>query len=356
MNYNYLVTTNINSIPQDKCIVMIDGTVPGWIPKPGDLHFDHHRPGGAPVQIEEIPASVKVPEDAVFVTTQLDADAQVAAAYLQLDIPKESIIYKKLWAIAHDCDHLGLPVGEEYDAFRDFARNAVAALKQSSDNLLAEMNLPKDKSKWSEEDRENFMSRCFKFGVEWLIAAAKGKCPWPGESGEAKEYFDRQERLRPLVYQCCYIFHKIAVFDHQEFVSRFGFRGAYIDPRLFIDWCRERDPQEKFLLPATIMVRDGSSLPGSQELLEYNYSSAFMYQYTLGSIPLHRKGSPRYSDRGIWKFLADHEITARSARNLPLPETSWGGRNEVGGSGWRDPSIMESSLIAFHLARILENE
>lgn len=43
----YLVTTDHHHIPSDHQIVMVDGTVPDWTPRPQDLHWDHHRPGGA---------------------------------------------------------------------------------------------------------------------------------------------------------------------------------------------------------------------------------------------------------------------------------------------------------------------
>ncbi len=51
----YLVTTNADRLPSDHQIIMVDGTVPDWEAKPGDLHWDHHRPGGADVQMDEIP-------------------------------------------------------------------------------------------------------------------------------------------------------------------------------------------------------------------------------------------------------------------------------------------------------------
>ncbi|MDX2213133.1 MAG: hypothetical protein SFY66_07575 [Oculatellaceae cyanobacterium bins.114] len=34
---------------------MVDSTVPDWKAKPGDLYWDHHRPEGADVQMDEIP-------------------------------------------------------------------------------------------------------------------------------------------------------------------------------------------------------------------------------------------------------------------------------------------------------------
>lgn len=67
---------------------MVDGTVPDWEAKPGDLDWDHHRLGGADVQIEEIPAPNKqslveetsTNQSPCFVTTMVDVDACCAAA------------------------------------------------------------------------------------------------------------------------------------------------------------------------------------------------------------------------------------------------------------------------------------
>ncbi|MBD2311095.1 hypothetical protein H6G20_05275 [Desertifilum sp. FACHB-1129] len=40
--------TNADCLPTDHQIIMVDGTVPDWVAKPGDLHWDHH-PGGADI-------------------------------------------------------------------------------------------------------------------------------------------------------------------------------------------------------------------------------------------------------------------------------------------------------------------
>jgi hypothetical protein len=134
MTYSYVVTTHLKDLPTDRLIVMVDGTVPGWSKSDKDLHFDHHRPQGKPVQILEIPEQTKISVDSCFVTTQVDADACAAAAWLQLlqmDFPERLLSFakRKLVAIAYDCDHLGLPQTDEFADLDTFAKDAVATLK-----------------------------------------------------------------------------------------------------------------------------------------------------------------------------------------------------------------------------------
>ena len=121
--FDFLVTTKLDRLP-DGPIVMLDGTVPGWSPKEGDRHYDHHRTGGAKIQIHEIPdddwlhssnffenfmTEVPARNSVTIVTTQVDADACVAAAYWLMEEKPTGEIYRKLEAIAFDCDYLGVP-------------------------------------------------------------------------------------------------------------------------------------------------------------------------------------------------------------------------------------------------------
>ena len=50
----YLVAIKADRLPTDHQIIIVDGTVPHWKPKPGNLYWDHHRLGGADVQMDEI--------------------------------------------------------------------------------------------------------------------------------------------------------------------------------------------------------------------------------------------------------------------------------------------------------------
>jgi hypothetical protein len=113
----FLVTTHVEDIPQNTQVIMIDGTVPGWQINPGDRHYDHHRPNGPDIQIDDIPDEFfGLEEDAVFTTTMLDADACAAAAWIilltkntyeGLDADLLDRAKTNLRAIAYDCDHLG---------------------------------------------------------------------------------------------------------------------------------------------------------------------------------------------------------------------------------------------------------
>lgn len=331
----YLVTTDKSQVPSDKQIIMVDGTVPGWEPKPGDLHFDHHHPNGAPIQIAEIQTIPNINENVCFVTTQVDADACVAAAWIQLlqmslDGAEQYDAYVALAAIAYDCDHLGLPADESWDPFREFAAKAVAALKESGNAIAVELGLPSSRKEWKEDQRSKYSSVCFQRGTEWLIDAVLGASRWPGESGEADSYFARLEEQRPLVYEKCRLYKGCAVFDQREF-------DQYIDPRLLVEWAGLNNVSESI----TLTIRDGSNHPNAKLLDGFRE----MYSYTLGSVPLHPKGSPKFSDRDVWKSLAALELTLRTECGNHPAATEWGGRNEVGGSGWRDPVISSPEQV-----------
>jgi hypothetical protein len=58
-------------------------------------------------------------------------------------------------------------------------------------------------------------------------------------------------------------------------------------------------------------------------------------KYDLGN-PEAAMFSDRHGDRGIWEKLAQLEVDVRAELGVDPPETAWGGRNEVGGSSWRD--------------------
>lgn len=123
----YLVTSNINRLPKTS-IAMVDGTVPGWEQTIGNLHYDHHRSGEAKIQIDgmfAIPEPLKA--KTTIVTTQLNADACTAAAYLQIHHLISANNLRKLRAIAYKCNNLSVP--DELSDLRKFAALAVATLK-----------------------------------------------------------------------------------------------------------------------------------------------------------------------------------------------------------------------------------
>lgn len=228
MVYRYVVTTHAKDLPTDCLIVMVDGTVPHWNKTDKDLHFDHHRPQGKPVQILEIPEETQISIDSCFVTTQVDADACAAAAWLQLlqmDLPERLLTFakQKLVAIAYDCDHLGLPQSDEFAGLEVFARNAVATLKQFSERTVSELGLPTKRNEWSAEQKLAYASRCFQDGTNWLVQAALGHTWWPGLRGEARVYWANFNQQREFVYARCRLYRSVGIFDGRGI-------GQYVDP------------------------------------------------------------------------------------------------------------------------------
>ncbi|NES96692.1 MAG: hypothetical protein F6K32_15930 [Desertifilum sp. SIO1I2] len=323
----YLVTTKADRLPTDRQIVMVDGTVPNWKAKPGDLHWDHHRPDGADIQIGEIPLPDRASlleehstyQSPCLVTTMVDADACCAAAWVQLArevLTPETIA--KFKAIAWDCDHLGVP--PELNLYAEFAAKANAALKKSSDRLPAELGLPAECKQWTEEDWQTYSSEAFRRGSEWLIAAAKGDRPYPGEDGEADDYWQQIEADAQMLI------------DENRIQQKETKRGAIpicdlrgvdraLDPRSFYQVLGSRS---NTLRPEAIIIR-ASRLGGTQ--------------YTLGSIPLHPEQHALDYTQGTFERLT-------RAEQLKDPQTgSWGGRRTVGGSPWNHPSNLSIEEI-----------
>jgi hypothetical protein len=312
----YLVTTRKKAIPTDAVqIVMVDGTVPGWTKRLQDLHFDHHKDGGAEVQIAEI-GSYRVQEvdpDALFVTTQVDADACVAACWLQVADEIGNCQAKRLTAIAYDCDHLTVP--PELSDLADFAAQAVAALKTTSNQVVIDLGLPSDRTYWSIAQKELYTSEAFKRGTEWLVATCKGDRKWPGESGEAKQYWKTVEantqqiisQSRVSVYRDCLLF------DGK------GLQGKYIDPRCWLKAAQRMGLESP--LAITLVQRE--------VIVESEFKG---YSYTIGCVPLHSALSELDYTKGMFDSLTAKE------KELNPNADGWGGRKTVGGSGWNTPS------------------
>ncbi|MGZ0020554.1 hypothetical protein [Nitrosomonas sp. wSCUT-2] len=340
--YRYLVTTQIADLPDRLPIVMVDGTVPHWLPRARDQHFDHHKPGGAPIQLLEIPDTANIPANACFVTTQVDADACAAAAWLQLLAiqPAAAVLNRArnhLCAIAYECDHLGQPSTQSDSGLEDFARNAVAALKLSSHALAARLELPNDRNTWSAEQKLQFASRAFQQGTEWLVQAAQGFGAWPGETGEASAYWAQFHRQRPEIWARCRLVNGIGVLDQRGIT-------AYVDPRHLIDWVRQQTGHRNI----TLTVRD--------RFLEVVHPDRKVtlpgYSYTLGSVPLHPCGSPKFSECYIWEKLTQAETIKRNLLGFSPSSSGWGGRNEVGGSSWNDAALLTPEEVISHVLTV----
>lgn len=297
-----------------KRIIMIDGTVPGWKPEVDDLHWDHHRLGGAKIQIDEIPA---IPirdahtSDWLIATTQLDADACVASAWVYCKVlnnyafKDEQETIDKLRAIAYDCDHLCVP--DELDYLADFAAKAVATFKVPviRDQVPIEMGLDPAKSReWTDEQRLAVSAESFRRSTQWLIDAALGLRPFPGEMGEADGYQSKLESDAQMLIKedRLQLINGVCVGD--------GTGKGYIDPRSFIiGWrcqfgIRETD--------WTLTYRD------------------------------HKAGGIVYTIASKSQDLTDGVFDRLSAAEKAIDSTvdGWGGRALVGGSGWNTPSLL----------------
>ncbi|MGA1473683.1 MAG: hypothetical protein ACO4AI_00710 [Prochlorothrix sp.] len=321
----YLVTTHHHRLPTDHQIIMVDGTVPQWVPQPGDLHWDHHCPGGAPIQVLDMPlphATTLLAEQGTdapvcFTTTQVDADACVAAAWVQL--PRSILIQPdsaaRLQSIAWDCDHLGVP--PHLDPWGDFAATVVAALKVQADRLRQELDLPDDRHQWQPSDWERYHSTAFEQGTQHLMGAALGDRPWPGEAGEAVDYWRQAETDRVQLQQEGRVWFVPTATGQVAVCDLRGIDRA-VDPRVFYQVLAQKSDCQN-LRPETLTWRDRPL--GGQG-------------YTLGSIPLH----PRQADLDYTRGTLARITAAEQAKSgYPDP---WGGRKVVGGSPWNRPSVL----------------
>lgn len=359
---HFLVTTKTNRVetarPDGGRVYMIDGTVPSWSPREGDYHWDHHRLGGPAIQLDDLRGDFPPPQaDDMIVTTQVDADACVAAAFLLLGGKTSLEATEHLQAIAWDCDHLHVPLCSGVHHLADFGAKAVADLKQQNFKLAGEMGLPKDKRQWTAEQQEDYHSRSFREGTMWLVDAALGKRPWPGNSPDADKYWAKVEA------------HTQQLIDENRiWLSQSGGSviystkevGEYVDPRAPL-----RAISRLGLEPTTPIVlairdyqdRTGSGLVGDS--------------FTPGSNPMHpRHGELDYSLGGAWLALNHAELYVRQRyethfidpfevdkhwdekRQCAQPTfeaalgfSAWGGRSSVGGSPWNSPSALDADQI-----------
>lgn len=319
---DYLVTTRKEVIPPDRTIVMVDGTVPGWKSKPDDFHYDHHRPNGEAIQIEEMdnaPYLIWVEGNPIIVTTQVDADACVAACWLQLSFANREVNYRRLAAIAYDCDHLTVP--SELSDLADFAAQAVAALKSESNAIVADLGLSSDRKTWTVEDKERYASEVFKRGTEWLIAACFDKRNWPGEAGEAKSYWQQVESNTQMIVAE----NRVSVYRDCLLFDGKGLQ-KYIDPR-----CWLKSAQQMGLNISTAIT-----LVQREVIVENEFKG---YSYTIGCVPLHPSLNELDYTKGVFEALTTKE------RELKPDADGWGGRKTVGGSGWNTPSQLTPEQI-----------
>lgn len=321
----YLVTTKKDVIPTDRQIVMLDGSVPGWQKRDKDLHYDHHQNGGALVQIDEIPKSIrkKIDADAVFTTTQIDADACVAAAWCQTAEEVDADNLRKLRSIAFDCDYLAVP--QELGDLADFAAQAVATLKVVGKALRKKLSSHQSKETWASEHKRIFSSLVFKTETEWLILASKGWCKYPGENGEAKDYWAQVEKDTKMLVAS----NRISYYRGAAIINYRGLGRQYIDPRsatraISADW-----QAGKHLLPITLSVRE--------VWIKKKYVGL---SYTIGNFPSH----PDLKDLD---YLASgtFEALTLAEKDTDVDCEEWGGRKTLGGSSWNKVSNLHPEEV-----------
>lgn len=334
INPHFLVTTHIADLPDPSIqIVMVDGTVPNWQPRQGiDLHFDHHNPDGAMCQLEELPLYELSGCDQeitlnnyCFVTTQVDADACVAAAAIIIASEYGGFInrnygalqkqdwYRNLQSIALDCDHLGIPANYPHlQSFDKFAANVVAGLKEQGFALSREMRLPQNRQQWTESERLEYHSACFKQGTLSLVKAVLGESPYP----MAVNYWNEQNKLKSSLEP------RLSLVKGSLFIDLTGWDLGYIDPRIPL-WVAAGIYAKT---PYTLTKRDRVNPAGTS--------------YTLGCDPAH----PLYSQvdyTDIWAVLTALE----QAKNPDYTIPGWGGRKTVGGSSWNQTSNLSPDEI-----------
>jgi len=326
--YEYLITTNIEVLnrvrKEGQQVVMVDGTVPGFVPKKGDLHFDHHRLGGAKIQLEEILHNTAVQKDCLFVSTLLDADACVAVAYLRLITEYPQIPewlreeYDKLAAIAYDCDHLCVP--SYYYDLADFAMKAVAALKITAGEETKKWDdtyqVPKEQ--WTEAQKQVWNSYFFEEGVKKLVSAVRGFSLYPGENGEADGYIGKlTETANKINEKGLIAEYKGALLFDATMLE------GYIDPRCWLI-ALNKSPVPYPNTPITLTKR----IKREDKLI-------VGISYTLGCLPNHPLVDTLDYTQGAFAAL-----TAAERNRDPRFLGEWGGRATVGGSSWNYPSFL----------------
>jgi hypothetical protein len=268
----------------------------------------------------EIQKRLATVEKVAFITTMVDADAQVAAFYFlnrlnEIDVADS---FNFLRAISYDCDHLAVPVHYQ----ERYAKNAsmvVAALKEVSNDLVQKLGLSPNRREWSIEDKELFSSKAFELGVLVVIPSLLNGT-WDYES-ISQNYWEQVEKNKQSIlsdgriseYKGCLIF------------DASGLEG-YIDPRCWILASKElMDTPEECITLTQREVYVNNEFKG--------------ISYTLGNFPLHEKVKYLDYTQKVYKALTKEE------KKTKLEVDGWGGRATVGGSGWNTHSSLHPQQI-----------
>lgn len=327
METKFVVTTRREVIEQLKAdsfyVIGVDGTAPNSKELYDEL-YDHHRPGGADIQILELPNYFPPRDRYAIVTTMVDADA-ICAAWWVTNYRDTSTVHRVLSeeerefleAISYDCDHLAVP--EKYKKYE--AAMVVAALKEDSKSLIKELNLSSNRREWSIEDKETFASKAFEKGVYTIDLLLKGE--WDYKAIAVPYWKTVQQNVELIIRG-----DRISTYRDCLLFNARGLGGRYIDPRCWLLACERIGLNTKALKPITLTHRD--------VYIENNFKGV---SYTLGCVPLHQE-------------LKDLDYTKTVFRNLTIAEKEldpnadgWGGRKTVGGSGWNTPSNLTPEQV-----------
>lgn len=337
MKLKFIVTTRLEVLQALKAqgyyLIGIDGTVPNSRDMYDEL-YDHHRPNGAEIQIDEIDDRnlrgeiqkrlAKV-EKLAFVTTMVDADAIIATYYFLTRLNEVDIAdsFNFLRAISYDCDHLAVP-SHYQERYGKKAAQVVAALKEVSNDLVQELDLSPNRREWTLEDKEFFSSKAYTLGVTVTMELLLNGT-WDYES-MAESYWQTVEKNTEMIISEGRIseYLGVAIFDGK------GLQGQYIDPRC---WYRGLDS-------LGLNTYTGIALTQREVIIENEFKG---YSYTIGKIPLSDFDAD-FTD-GLFSALTDAEKSVRPDAD------GWGGRATVGGSGWNTPS----NLIVGEIVEIINN-
>lgn len=318
----FVATTNpavIEDIKkQQHNIIGVDGTVPRC-EHLYDYLFDHHRPSGKDIQMDEIVGNFDSVflETAVIVTTMVDADA-ICSAFMvgfQGEICSEFI--QLLRAVSYDCDHLTVPAELAHHGRE--ASMIVAALKEDSNALAKELGLPANRRTWTEEQRQDYQNRAFERGFGRIYEIMQGE--WDYQAVALPYWETVEKNTREIIAKKLVSEYKgYLVFNGTEFTQ-------YIDPRCFIRAAHQMG-YHRPAKPITLTVRDYIKDGKVQG-----------YSYTIGAFPLHAELSKVDLTQHVYYELS----LAEYAKN---PESgAWGGRKTVGGSPWNNGSTLAPEQV-----------
>lgn len=315
----YIVTTRkeiLENLRQEGYyIIGVDGTVPDAVELYDEL-YDHHRTGGAEIQILELDDFQKPEADKIaIITTMLDADAVCSAYYVTKKICGVEPQNKRwLEAVSYDCDHLGVP--EKYSDLADDAAMCVAAMKETSNQLISELGLNPDRRSWSIENKEKYASTGFQLGVANL-----DNPDWNYRE-IAKPYWQKVRKNTQMIIDQ----KRITAINFGFLFNQQGIKD-YIDPRCWIKATQQMgiDSPDRFL-----------TLTAREVFIKNEYKGL---SYTLGSVPLHPKLESWDYTQGVFQALTEAE------REIDPNADGWGGRKTVGGSGWNTTSNLSPEEV-----------